>query len=489
MGISSALNNAASGLAASSRLADTISNNVANAMTVGYARRTTELSSLTAGGYGSGVKVTGTYRAENAYLTSERRALDAQTGASGTIADTYERIMAVVGEAGADSSLSTLATALETTLMSATASPQSTTKLTDAVTAAKNLADALNRVSDENSRIRTEADAEIARQVGQVNDTLHAIDDINKKIATLAPKGVDVTSLQDERNRLIDGISAIIPVKVAKRDGDQVALYSQNGGLLLDGQVYELKFTQAPNVVTAEMSLGSPLGGLSQDLHAASGPVAVAAGTGSGLFDGGTLGALFEVRDSIVPEVDAEMDRYANDLIERFRDLMPATWLDASGEGLFVDGSGSGSATGLAGRIEVNAAVDASAGGAAWRLRDGLSAATAGAEGNGVNLQALADAMGAARQPIGFISQSANAGGALMASEISSFLAGRSARSDDSRAYLTARQSALVEQEVGETGVNTDSELASLTLVEQAYAANARVLSVIDDLMRLLLEI
>src|SRR5690606_8308281 len=119
---------------------------------------------------------------------------------------------------------------------------------------------ALNRVSDENSRIRTEADAEIARQVGQVNDTLHAIDDINKKIATLAPKGVDVTSLQDERNRLIDGISAIIPVKVAKRDGDQVALYSQNGGLLLDGQVYELKFTQAPNVVTAEMSLGSPLG-------------------------------------------------------------------------------------------------------------------------------------------------------------------------------------------------------------------------------------
>ena len=59
MGISSALNNAASGLAASSRLADTIANNVANAMTVGYARRTTELSSLTAGGYGSGVKVTG----------------------------------------------------------------------------------------------------------------------------------------------------------------------------------------------------------------------------------------------------------------------------------------------------------------------------------------------------------------------------------------------------------------------------------------------
>jgi flagellar hook-associated protein 1 FlgK len=235
------------------------------------------------------------------------------------------------------------------------------------------------------------------------------------------------------------------------------------------------------------MVLGAPLGGLMQDQGAISGPVALGAGSGTGLFDGGSLGALFEVRDSLVPEVDAEMDRYANDTIERFRDLMPATWLDASGEGLFVDG-GTGGTTGLAGRIEINAAVDPNAGGAIWRLRDGLSAATTGAEGDGTSLQALSDAMSAARDPIGFISQNARAGGALMASEIASFLAGRSARSDDNRAYLTARQSTLIEQEVGETGVDTDAQLSSLTLVEQTYAANARVLSVIDELMKLLLE-
>jgi flagellar hook-associated protein 1 FlgK len=54
MGITNALNNAASGLVASARLADTISQNVANAMTPGFARRSTELSSLSLGGYGSG---------------------------------------------------------------------------------------------------------------------------------------------------------------------------------------------------------------------------------------------------------------------------------------------------------------------------------------------------------------------------------------------------------------------------------------------------
>ena len=129
MSISGALSNAASGLAASARLADTISNNVANAMTPGFAKRTTELSSLALGGYGSGVRVVGTSRAENPFLTAERRGMDAALGATGTRSDAYERMMAAIGEPGSDSAVSTLATKLETTLMSATASPQSMTKL------------------------------------------------------------------------------------------------------------------------------------------------------------------------------------------------------------------------------------------------------------------------------------------------------------------------------------------------------------------------
>ena len=154
--------------------------------------------------------------------------MDAALGATGTRSDTYERIMAAIGEPGSDSALSTLATALETTLMSATASPQSMTKLSRrGRRRPRRSPAAVNRVADETVRLRTEADAEIDRQVDAVNDALQAVDDINRKIATLAPKGVDVTGLQDERSRIIDDISAIIPVKVVKREGDQVALYSR----------------------------------------------------------------------------------------------------------------------------------------------------------------------------------------------------------------------------------------------------------------------
>ncbi len=489
MNISSALSNAASGLSATARLADTISNNVANAMTPGFARRTTELSSLSLGGFGSGVRVAGTGRAENAFLTAERRGVDAAAGATATRSDAWERMIGAMGEPGSPNAMSTRASALETTLMAAVASPQSMAKLNDAVVAAKELATSINRVSDENMRLRTEADAEIARQVDVVNDSLNAIDAINRKITTLDQQGADIAALQDERNRLIDGIASIIPVKAIKREGEQIALYAQNGGVLLDGRVFELRFDAAPNVVTHDLTLANGgLGPLLQEQGAAGGPVVIATDSGRGLLDGGSLSALFEIRDVIVPEFNAEIDRYAADLVERFQTLVPPASLDAAGEGLFV-AAGAGT-PGLAGRLAVNAAVDPSQpGGAVWRLRDGLDAAAPGAEGFGAYLQAQVDAMSAPRDPVGFISQNARAGSAGMASEIGSFFAGRAVRSDEDRAFLVARQQILSEEEAHAIGVDTDAELQTLMLVEQTYAANARVLSVIDDLMKLLMEV
>lgn len=483
MSITSALHGATSGLSVSARLAGTISNNVANALTEGYGRRTTEVTSLTLGGYGSGVAVAGTTRAESPYLTATRRTTDAAVGASAVRSDAYDRMMSAMGEPGESAALSSVATALETALMAATAAPQSTAMLADAIDAASAVAEALNRIADENVALRTESDAEIARQVGTVNDALHGIDAINRKIAVMAPQGLDTTSLEDERARLIDTVSPIVPVTTVRRDNGAVAIYSQNGGPLLDGRVYALAFTAAANVVTPELTLGAGLSGLAQDQGALSGPVAVGAGSGRGLFDGGSLGALFEIRDRIVPEFDAEIDRYARDLIDRFESAAPS--LDAAGAGLFVD---AGTGAGVAGRIALNAAVDPAAGGAVWRLRDGLAATSVGTEGDGAILQGLADAMSAARTPTGFVSQSAANDSATMASEIASFFAGRSARSDEDLAFLTARRSTLIEEEINRIGVDSDAELQALMLVEQAYAANAKVLSVLDDLMKLLLE-
>lgn len=489
MSISSAFNSATSGLRVSSKLASTISNNVSNALTAGYASRTTELASVSLGGLGSGARVVTTTRAESPYVTSERRLSDAALAATKTRSDAWDRLLTAMGEAGADNSLSSSATQLETALMAAVASPQSTTLLTAAVDSARSLVDSLNGIADEAAAVRTEADAEIGRQVSKVNAALHRIDDLNAKITNMNLQGVDTLSLQDERGQLIDGISSIIPVRTVNREGGQVSIYSQNGAALLDGSVWELSFDPAPTTVTSNMTVANgQLSALKQDQGAFLGIATVTTGTGSGAMDGGSLSALFEVRDTQVPGLTAEVDTFANDLIERFRDLMPAASLDANGNGLFVDPAASGTA-GLSGRITVNAAVDPDQGGAVWRLRDGLSATAQGNLGDASKLQAMSDAMAEARDATGFVSQTAKNNSGTMASEISSFFAGKSARSDDDLAFLTSRQSTLKEQELNATGVDSDSELEFLSVVQQAYAANAKVLTTIDDLMQTLLEI
>ena len=82
MSMSSALNNAVSGLTASSRMAEIISSNTANAMTQGYARRELSLSSETLGGDGGGVRILGVNRVVNESLLQDRRIADAEAANS-----------------------------------------------------------------------------------------------------------------------------------------------------------------------------------------------------------------------------------------------------------------------------------------------------------------------------------------------------------------------------------------------------------------------
>jgi flagellar hook-associated protein 1 len=487
MSISSAFNSAASGLKANSRLVDTVAKNVSNALTEGYARRTTELSSTFLGGIGSGVSVVGTTRAESPYLTAERRGADAALGASSALSGAYSRIIELIGtSADEPTSLMGLTDKLGSALITVAASPDSTTEQTTALNAARTLAAKLNTITLENNQIRTDVESQITAQVDYVNTSLHSVDALNEKIATLRTQGADTTSLEDERMRLIDGISSVIPVSTVKRDNGMVAIYSTNGGALLKSDVYELSFDAHNGGVTADMTLGAPLGSLMHNQGGNSGPVAVDAGIGSGIFDGGSLGALFELRDSVLPDYQTEVDAFATDLIERFRDLMPAGFLDGSGDGIFVD---AGSGRGVAGRIAVNAAVDPAQGGDVWRLRDGLSAIAQGDKGNTTYLLALSDAISVERSPSGFTYQTAATGSSGMASGIASFFSGLSSRADENTSYFSSLQSALAQSEINDIGVDSDQELSNLMVLEDAYAANARVLETIGTLMQQLLEI
>lgn len=481
MSLSSSLSNALSGLTAASRAVDVVSTNVANAMTDGYVRRELSLSSRVSGG----VTIDGVTRAVDDRVTADRREAEAGLGNATSLSDAWLRVEEAIGYPTEAGSLADRISQLDSALIDASSRPDEAVRLDLAVEAAVGVADQVVTVSDDIQAMRQEADDDIATMVDRLNGYLSQVEDLNHQIARAESASRDSTALLDQRQTIIDSISEIVPVRQANRSNGQVALYTYGGVELLDGQAATIGFTQSGAISPQQSYENGDLSGLQVnglDLAIAGSYDQIA---------GGKLAAAFEVRDVIAPEAQSAIDAIARDLIERFQDPTLDDTLTAGEAGLFTDLGGafdSGDETGVASRIRVNAAVDPDQGGSSWRLRDGLGATTEGTVGDSGLLTALDERLNEKT-----VAQSGPSMGLTrtVADLVADFLSTAETRlqlAEDTQAYQSAKVDALTTREL-ENGVNTDDEMQKLLLIEQAYAANARVLGTIGDLIDQLLEI
>ena len=482
MGLSTSLANALTGLTAASRRAEVVSSNVSNALTPGYARREVNLSSQSLGGNCGGVKIDGVTRSLNQSILSDRRLADADVGNAGSRASFLTMIEKSIGQPGTPGALTDQIAALDAAFVQAASRPDSQARLQNVLSTASDLASKLNTLTKTVQLARMDADSSIAKQVDDINTALMQIDGLNGAILTQRSSGHDASALMDQRQILIDRVSKIVPVREVARDHDQISLYTSGGAILLEGNPVKVGFTPV-GTITADMTLASgALSGLTI------GGMQVGVGDG-GLLGGGTLGARFAIRDDLAPQVQTQIDAFARDLIGRFESPSVDPTLVAGQPGLFSDAGAAFdplAEVGLAGRIEINALVDPSQGGALWRLRDGLGAMAAGDVGNATLLVSLRDTLSASRIPLSgsFIGAGRSSGG--LAADVLSQVAGSRQSADLRQSYSTARYTALTELQL-QDGVDTDAELQTLLQVEQAFAANARVVQTIDDLIQQLI--
>lgn len=474
MSLSASLSSALSGLTAAARGAEVVSSNVANARTAGYARRELLLAVRSP----QGVQVAGVARMVDRALQTDRRAAQAAAENTDLRSAFLRRIEEAIGLPGDDGALSTRIGAFAAALTAAAGRPESTALLTAAVDAAAGIAGHLAGASDAIQTARAEADRAIAADVGLLNDSLARIADMNRQIRTTLGSGRDASALMDQRQQLVDGIAAIVPLREVDRGNGQIALYTAGGAVLLDGTPAEFGFTPAGIVVPGMTQGTGALSGLTLNGRAI--------GTAeTGLLGGGRLAANFALRDVLGPEAQARLDAVARDLVERFADPALDPTLAPGAAGLFTDGGGPfapGDETGLAARLAVNPALD----GAAWRLRDGLGAAAPGEPGQSALLARMADALDTARTPA-----SGGFGGgarsfAALASDLLSTVATARLTADGAATFSAAKAAALQQQEAA-GGVDTDHEIQMLLQIETAYAANAKVLQSVDEMLDLLL--
>lgn len=487
MGLSQALSNAYSGLSASSRQAEVAAHNIANSATEGYQRREVNLSSQSVDGQGRGVLVDGTSLASSA-LTADRREANAEYAYQDIIADAASTLASMVGDSDDPSSMFTRYQDFEDSLALLAETPDSTQLQIDVLNSATDIVDSLNEANEDLLDLRQQTDRQIAQQVDALNELLAEFDEVNDNIEKFYYRGEDVTEMSAQREALIDQISSYIPVTAVDRPGERVALMTDSGYTLVDANAPTIEFTAA-NVVDPTMDLrgGSPgaLSGLTIN------GVDVTPGVANdNPLGGGSLDALFEVRDGSTVEFQTSLDAMARDLIDRFDDATVDPTITAGNPGLFTDGQTADTgAVGLAQRIEVNNAVDPDNGGALWRLRDGMEATAEGDSGDNTILVAM---LGATTSENSAPTGSGLSGtGSLtdFASEFSSKYSTASYSADAALALRSSRYETLYQQEQAETGVDLDYELQNLTLIQTAYSANARVMEVVDQMLQRLMEI
>ncbi|MBR0650516.1 hypothetical protein GXW78_12650 [Roseomonas terrae] len=502
MSLEAALLTARSGLLQTQRALTAAANNVANADTAGYTRKTAAATAVETGG----VRTLPSTRDVDEALVTELNSRRAAAAGAGLRSDLLSGIEAAHGSPEAGDGIGDLVAMLRNSFETLLADPSQAGLQGAAVVAAQDLAGRLNEVARAIGTTRQRAQDTIVAEVSSINAGLRDIAALTLRIREQIALTGEAAALEDQRDLAIATLSESIEVKALKREDGGLVLVARNG-LVLPLDPNKDAFS------TAEATLDP------SSFHGSGGTIPAITLNGqdvTGRLIGGRLAEAVALRDQTLPRYQAELDLTAATLATRF---------DAQGLTLFTDPAGAvpdssvpyaGSAMiGFAGRITVNAAVATNPS----LMRDGTRAVTAdpsgaadftpNAPGGPASFTTLisrivSQTFGSEAQP--GTAWSAIATGGLGPDGTLSSPFGAPATIDGYAGMVTATQTAdaaaaesratsaravvegLAERFAQRSGVDVDTEMAAMVTLQNAYAANARVMSTVQAMWDTLLN-
>ena len=313
----SALSTAAAGLKATQAAIGIVSQNVANAGTAGYTKRT-----LTAvAGVGNSSVATGTVaRSFDAAALRQLRLETSGSGYTATRADVSAQVDRLFGTPGSATALDGLVNGFTLSLQTLAANPTVSAARSGVLDAASALASSINGIASGVQGLRTGIEAQLATDTRSASALLSGIASLNLKIQGASDPAARA-DLEDQRDQQITQLSAYMDVQtVAQRDGT-VSVMTSTGATLVDrGNAATLTFD-------ARSSLG-PNSAYSTDSASRSVGTITATMPGSGSIDlgapgvlrSGSMAAQLELRDSVLPQVQRQLDDLAAGLASALTD-------------------------------------------------------------------------------------------------------------------------------------------------------------------------
>lgn len=428
---------------------DVTTNNIANASTPGYSREVADLTEYAPqeeGGisYGTGVELQQIQSIRDQVLSLQIAQETAQQNSAQTQSNALQQVQGQFSSSsqgiGADlssffSSLSQLST-----------SPNSIPDRQAVLNAAQNVASDFNAAAANLNSVSSGLNQSVSHSVSQINNLSQQIAQLNGQVAVLQKEGKDPGVVEDQENQAINQLA----------------------------QLTNVSETQSPDGLTITTGSGTPLVVGSQSFALQTGTnssgnvTVVSQGQDvTSTISGGALGGAIQVRDTDIPSVLTQLNNLASQFAASVNSAQSSGYdLNGNkGQAIFSVIPGNGAAASLSVSMGDPSLIAASSDG------------TAGSNGNVANLLA--------------VQTNSLPGGASPGDTYANLVSQVGTLTSQAEANASAGTSTLnqLNDQLGAiSGVSIDEETTNLMSYQRAYEAAARVVSTVDALTQVTLQ-
>ncbi|MGE8125929.1 flagellar hook-associated protein FlgK [Methylobacterium sp. NPDC080182] len=304
-----AISTSSAGLAATQAAINIVSQNVANAGTAGYVKRT--LSTVATGTNNSGVAAGTITRSFDAAALNQLRLETSGAAYTGTKSGIAAQLDALYGVPGSSTSLDGTLNTFTQSLQELAANPTSAAARTTVLGNAAAVASLINSAAGTVQNLRTGLESQLGTDTSAASTILSNIATLNGKIQNTTDS-TSLTDLQDQRDQAINSLSSYMDVQTVQQRDGTVSVMTQSGVTLVDrGNAATLTFdgrgvlspTASYSTDPAQRTVGTITatlpGGGKIDLGA------------PGVLRSGSLAAEIEMRDQTLPQAQRQLDDLA----------------------------------------------------------------------------------------------------------------------------------------------------------------------------------
>lgn len=300
MSLNSIMNIGVSGLQTAQEQLRVVSDNITNVNTPGYIRKVANQQTVTAGGSPGGVTAGQVKLAADQFLEQQQFKATSASSQADASYNLLDQIQAQFGDLTDTNGIFNQASATLTAAAQAAEDPTSSASRQAVVADLQSFLSTGSQIAGKIQDIRTNADQQIASDVGSINDILKNIANLNTQISSGTATGSDITAAQTSQATAIQSLSKLVDVSVSTNSNGGVTVRTQSGLVLVNDATPVSLSYQPASSINATTSFN---------------PIIVTGANGENRdladsLSSGELKGLIDVRDNTSVAVNDQLNQY-----------------------------------------------------------------------------------------------------------------------------------------------------------------------------------